>query len=267
MQVPINSLLRMPPAIVHGVQRLSIAEFAPAPVENLLAYPGKRPDRSFFHDSGEFWMLEEREDSLVDLFSSGRSLSANERIPVLCIGSNSNPAQIHHKFRGLSGDSLVVFLKARLFGAEPVYAGHVARYGAIPATIERAEGSKSTVLALLTPKQLQHLSQSEGSNYNLALIRDIEVMAEFVGRIKEAFAFVSKKGVLSIDSGPVPLNSYTQQDVLEVVIQRTGSFSSLGSYLGNPGVLRQALEDKIGQSGLRQRHQIRHRNCPCLVDT
>jgi len=203
-------------------------------------------------------MLDQGSDALFDLFTSRGLPGPEGRVPVLCTGSNANPAQIHRKFLGLSGDSLVVFLQAELRGAQPVFAGHVARYGAIPATIEKADVCVGSVLALLTPTQLLHLAKSEGGNYHLGLIRDIEVLPEFIEPVTEPYAFISRKGVLSIESGPIPLSTSTQRDVLDVVMRRTELRNSLEDYLDGPIGLRDDLEQGIDSCGLRQTHTIRH---------
>lgn len=240
------------------VQQLLPGDFGPPPREDPLAYPGERPGTSFVYNAGEFWQLTEGSAFWEGILDANGPANLSERIPVLCSGSNANPAQIDLKFRQLENNDHIVFLQATLSGAQAVYAGHVAHYGAIPATLEESDTTGNSVLGLFTPRQLRHLVSSEHGHYNLVLLSQVKVEAESLGVVHDVFAFLSKKGVLFVEDKTVSLASTSQREVLADLVRRTGIADPLELYLNNITSLREPLEERIGVLDLRRQHRISH---------
>ena len=92
------------------------------------------------------------------------SISTTDRIAVLAIGSNANPAQIRRK--GIAGE--VLLLPTTLQNHLVVHAGHITTYGAVPATVVRwPQASCRVFVAWLTERQVADTTISEHGNYDL----------------------------------------------------------------------------------------------------
>lgn len=221
----------------------------------MLSYPGRTPEGSFVLRDGEVHALPgDGGPAVADRWlKAWDSLPAARRLPVLCLGSNACPPQVQRKLATLEGDRTVVFLRARVHGVRPVYSGHVARYGAIPATGD-AGGAARLFVALYTREQLAATFASEHGSYDLCALE--EVRAELPGgeRLGRAFAFLSTRGVLCLDGGAVPLGALSQEELLQHLLDRCSDAGGVeaADYARRPGRYRRALEGLLREEGLRR---------------
>ncbi|WP_370324499.1 hypothetical protein [Euzebya sp.] len=128
----------------------TVADYGPAPIDVAHAYPGTWPDRAVVVDG----------DRVVPLPRSPHGTDG--RTPIVAIGSNACPAQIHAKTLG----GPVVLTPTVLRDHLVVYAGHMTSYGAIPATVTPWPGASCAVfVSWLTDDQHAVMDTSEGPNY------------------------------------------------------------------------------------------------------
>ena len=128
-----------------------IEDYGPAPLDDPAVYPGMWP-------SGPVMVSA---DAVVPV---PHSISTTDRIAVLAIGSNANPAQIRRK--GIVGE--VLLMPTTLQNHLVVHAGHITTYGAVPATVVRwPQASCQVFVAWLTAQQVADTTISEHGNYDL----------------------------------------------------------------------------------------------------
>ncbi|MEE8602344.1 hypothetical protein [Euzebya tangerina] len=133
------------------------SDFGPAPLDAPAVYPGRWPGGP----------VEVTHDQVVPLRRPLDPLQKMGRTPVLAIGSNACPAQLQRKSLG----DLVYLTPVTIRNHVIVYAGHLTRYGAVPATPMRWAGARSEVfIAWLTQGQQITMDQSENGNYQPVLI-------------------------------------------------------------------------------------------------
>lgn len=251
------------------MQSIDIERFGEAPALLPMTYPGARPKTSFFYTEGRVLTLESDDPAgeARDWLHARDQAPLRSRIAVLCLGSNACPPQIHRKV-GDRETGTILFLRVRVRGVRPVYAGHVARYGAIPATGDRALEPQSLFLALYTPEQLKSTARSEGDSYDLSRLEDAEVTAGASFRVDRPYAFLARRGTLRLfaESGPVPLEDLGQEPLIRSLLKQTHLERTLSfeSYASDPARYRQELESAIEEHGLRRPHRLRHR--PIALD-
>ncbi len=131
-----------------------IEDYGPAPLDVPEVYPGLWPRGAVTVVGVEVTPVPLPTDT------TGRS-------PVIALGSNANPAQLHRKRIG----GVVLLTPTVLHNHLVVYAGHVTRYGAVPATVVRWPGARCEVfLSWLTPDQHRTMDDSEDGNYDRVML-------------------------------------------------------------------------------------------------
>ncbi|HMB55364.1 MAG TPA: hypothetical protein VKU40_18745 [Thermoanaerobaculia bacterium] len=235
--------------------------FGPAPADALLAYPGRTPAVSFLYADGEVQLLPER-----PLAAAGERLATRgsaplaDRLPVLCSGSNANPAQIRRKLADAGGDRDVPVLRARVAGLHAVYAGHVSIYGAIPATLAPVGegtdcGAEEIFVAFYEEAQLARVTASEGNRYVLTRLAGAACCFAGESDVPGPSAFLATAGVLTFDGETaVGVAGTGQRELLERVFERLapGAVPALDDYLAAPRRHRDVLDRAIGEAGLRR---------------
>jgi hypothetical protein len=96
-----------------------------------------------------------------------------------------------------------------------VHSAHVSPYGSVPATIVERERAVARVHVLLVADP-GPLDETE-PNYHRVRLTGLDLVADRIGRIDAADAYVSKWGPLLVDGRPVPLGSRPQGDLLTLV--------------------------------------------------
>lgn len=115
------------------------------------------------------------------------SIGLIDRIPVLAIGSNAYPRQIHDKFSDENTDDTIPLFKGTLSNCEIVFCPYVSAKGYFPVTPRLSWGSHSIAwLMLLTPEQLQIIEKTEPNYHFVRFVSDamrftVESSGEQVG--------------------------------------------------------------------------------------
>jgi len=151
--------------------------------DRAIKYPYPSPNYSFSFSKGQFL--------------KGIHHSLDDRVPILSVGSNRAPLQLHRKFT-FKQDICVT--PAFLFDSDISYAASLSSYGSMPATQWPSVGTKVELNVLwLTKEQLDlmHLTEAVGIAYNFVKMKPGTVKIrdfEFNGDI---YGYVSISGVYS----------------------------------------------------------------------
>lgn len=130
------------------------------------------------------------------------------RTPVLAFGSNRAPERLVQKF-GHLGDHRIPVEAATLTDFDVVYAAHITSYGAVPAMLQRAEGTACRIaVTWLDDDQLpiMHESEMSAANYVYARLDDVALVLDGGARMDHAFCYIGTRGHLTAeDRAPYPL--------------------------------------------------------------
>lgn len=129
------------------------------------------------------------------------------RTPVLAYGSNRSPEQLRQKF---GSQEKIPVENAVLAEHDAVFSAHIARYGAIPATIHSAPGTcVSLSVTWLDDAQLElmHASEITDRNYRVAALSGSLVTLDRGGELAEVLVYVSRRGFFVHGDGPVALSA------------------------------------------------------------
>ena len=190
-----------------------IKNFSPAPIQEPMAYPGKRPQVSFVFEKEsiipirikdgkkiEESLILKNEDDKITLekyLEQSETTSLKDRYMIIGYGSNVNPAQLQLKFENVQG--IIPVLKGKLKDFDVVYAAFFSPYAAIPATIEQAKGTTVEVWAnFLDKKQMEIMDKTEGREKSYWLVKiDTEIILENGERFSPVYSYLATSGVLS----------------------------------------------------------------------
>lgn len=160
------------------------------------AYPFDPPASSFVLEDGAVRALDPRE-AWPDV--AGRR-------PVLACGSNQSPARLRQKFT--NGEGPVLVTKVTVEDLDAVFAAHIASYGAVPATLIPAPGTRvSLAITWLTPLQerVMHATEAVGVIYDYVRLAGIAAALEDGRRVEPVYAYVNRRGALLLDGSPQAL--------------------------------------------------------------
>jgi hypothetical protein len=148
----------------------------------------------------------------VLLEKQGRPITG-DRFPVVSVGSNAAPAQLHGKFVRKGVRPLVPLVNAKVFGMAAGVSAHVSRAGYIPGTgVLLSGGVASLFVAWLDVDELQVIDASEPNYYRVLLDGSIyPVVLPSGERLGACSLYVSKWGCLvGRDGNPRPLASQNE---------------------------------------------------------
>jgi hypothetical protein len=207
-----------------------VREYTPEALEQALAYPWKRPARSYLLRGAEVQLL-------ADLEPQERKLTvdthARERHPIIAFGSNAAPERLELKFAHFPDevDRSLLVLAGELHGFDVGPAASIAPYGAMPATLfeSPATAVRAAVLWLTVP-QVTQLTWSEVP-YRLGRLDAARFVVESEEiEVDRVFAFIHRFGSLCIDGAPVALAAvpgsrrnqpaWTQEELLNEMARR-----------------------------------------------
>lgn len=157
------------------------------------SYPYDFPEHSFTYQDGA---LRAFDPALTD-----------KRTPVLAIGSNQSPHRLTQKF-GDDASHVIPVQRAQLTDFDVVFSAHISGYGAVPAMLQTSPGATVAIaVTWLTDEQLEimHATEIVGANYWFAQLQEVTVTLDDGAIHHQAFAYLSSKGHLNIDSAPVAL--------------------------------------------------------------
>lgn len=215
-----------------------------------LAYPFPRPLHDFLMIDGRSYAIEaipsgaarsdvarwtvrrgvERLEAAPLLAEAGVVETRFESLePVIAVGSNASPLQLARKFHHLPGE-LAVCLTARVRDVVSVYAGHIAPYGSIPATLAEAEEATSQLIVnfLSAPLMAQmHATENLGEHYALTEVHALTYERRDAPAVRPSLAYASEAPALpfriaGLESEGSALPALSQWEIQDHVIQRLG---------------------------------------------
>jgi hypothetical protein len=133
-----------------------------------------------------------------------------ERVAVLAYGSNAAPEQLARKFARFGSDVAIPLVRGRLVGVDVVYAPHVARYGAIPATLAPSPATSVSIALLhLTAAQVKRMHETELSagNYVYGELSGASWTSEIGAAPARMTAYVAVHGALGLTGAPLALEA------------------------------------------------------------
>jgi hypothetical protein len=214
--------------------RIEGSEYAVAPRDDPLVYPGRIPDYSFIYLGEHFHQLDVTEGRRVGkariLWSKDRpkdipvrgasksldncllrlnTTSLDWRYPVLAYGSNASPSQLQRKLSSRGGGSVVPVVRATVLGLDVVYSAHMSPYGAIPATLIASSGAEVMLhVTFLDDTQLRLMDATEPNYVRVRICgNEFPLTLESGETLSEYYAYLSRYGTLLFDNHPVRLAS------------------------------------------------------------
>ena len=229
-----------------------------ASIDRALAYPYAAHDRDYLFENG----------TVTDL---SPTIDLTGLTPVAAVGSNRAPEQLARKFDGMDVSIPVTRLTAR--DVDVVHAAHMARYGAIPATLAPSPGTEAELwITWLDATALDHMDRTEsiGVNYDRVTL----VLSAAPGHRpapERVVVYAARRGLLAIDAAPVALAAVPargrrfaalhQHEVLSQLHQWHGpreSFETwLADHIGDPG---QPRRERLTRSLARTAIKVTHRD-------
>jgi hypothetical protein len=206
----------------------------PAPRTDPLTYPGRWPPRSILHTDQALLPLDMLADRPLGLARVGRattldemlllcgSARADERTPVLAVGSNASPAQLRHKYRPAGIPSVMPMVRAWVEGLAAGVAPVVARAGYVPATpVLGPDLGDELFVQWLDPAQLARLDATEG-NYRRVLLAagdpsdgGVRITLPSGEVLGTCHVYTCTRGSLTLDPLATPLRLTDQASLLE----------------------------------------------------
>ncbi|MFI1800922.1 hypothetical protein ACH427_26705 [Streptomyces sp. NPDC020379] len=136
------------------------------------------------------------------------SATAGRRHPVVAVGSNASPAQLHHKLARRGLPTTVPMVPVRVRGIGVGCSGHIGRHGYVAAAPYAEPGAELTlVISWLDTAQLREVDRTE-FNYRRALLPGARfpMLMPSGEALGGAYLYVSLHGVLTdtADGRPLP---------------------------------------------------------------
>lgn len=140
-------------------------------------YPGRRPPDSFVHDDATGWFLDRQwrvgDEHLDDWLDKHNAPGLNDRVPVLCYGSNVCPSKITWLRASLGLKGPAILLRARCRDLAAVWASGLRVVDdQRPATLAAMPGNvEDHAIWLATRDQVEVLDRCEGRGERYRLAR------------------------------------------------------------------------------------------------
>jgi hypothetical protein len=173
-----------------------------------LDYPGSRPVTSYVYLDHLVAPLKDSSRSGVLIGTSSGDLHLDEflkahdfvplseRFAVLAVGSNACPGRLEEKFNGNDHEPVIV-LKGWITNVDSIYAGWLADYGALPATIAESPGTDLEVWAtLLTRSQLKIMNDSERLDDDYVLVSVTSPLRTGGGKVERIYAYFDRRALV-----------------------------------------------------------------------
>lgn len=206
--------------------KITDSPYSIAPRDDPRVYPGAIPPFSYVFAGDKIFPFDEL--SLARFLSQRGSAPLENRIPVLAIGSNANPAQLQRKF---GNEAVIPVLKARVSNLDAVYSCHMSGYGAVPATFIAAQGIETALhITFLDEGQLAIMDQTEDVNYDRVRLDGARFPVTLEDTLPQCEAYQSRWGALvlgdsvfrltSVAGGGTPFPPATEIEILERLIKQ-----------------------------------------------
>lgn len=161
------------------------------------------------------------------------------RQPILAIGSNGAPRQLHRKFAEVAfadpthPDGSIPVTACVATGIDAVYAAFVAGYGSIPATSCESPGTEvATFVTWLTPRQLDRMNQTESLGTSYLLEPASSVVVPELGRVDDALGYVAVVGPALIDGSPVAIAAVSAENRQFRAMSQTEIWAHVAQVMG-----------------------------------
>jgi hypothetical protein len=180
-------------------------EYEQEALRHALGYPWERPGGSFRLSDAGVEPLERMSPAERDETIGEYSAGAEERLPLLAIGSNGAPDVLRRKFAHFPepGDRSVLALTGRLHEFDVGFAAQPALYGSLPATLFPSPGTAvCTTVLWVSATQFTQLAWSELS-YRLGRLETRFEVDEGGAAFEEVVVFVSRFGAFRVGGEPV----------------------------------------------------------------
>ncbi|WP_461030298.1 hypothetical protein, partial [Streptomyces sparsus] len=196
---------------------LAALGFAGAPLLEPLRYPGRLAEAPLLLSGGRLRAL--------------RGFPVADRVPVLAVGSNGSPAQVHHKLTRAGVSDTVPMAPVRVRDLEVGLSGHVSRPGYVAASPRWAPGrTASVVLTWLTPGQLAVVDAGESLNYRRVVLSSADfpvLLPDGTAAVTGAVhLYVGMRGVLTDPAGH-PRPGGSQAAVLSALLADSARLRAL----------------------------------------
>ncbi|MGW3426850.1 hypothetical protein ACWDHW_02660 [Streptomyces melanosporofaciens] len=205
--------------------------FADTPAKHPLTYPGRPITRPTLLTAGELWELTptpggrlgtwtvdtdpgagptENPEPLDTLLTALGHPPTPHRHPVIAVGSNASPAQLHHKLSRPGHPATVPMVPVDVHGIAVGCSAHIGRYGYVASAPYTAPGARTPlVIGWLDTEQLAAVDATEYPNYRRVLLPGTEypMVMPSGERLGGAYLYVGERGVLMSPDGterPLP---------------------------------------------------------------
>jgi hypothetical protein len=231
------------------------------PLGHPLEYPGRPPAESGLLTGDHFVPLQEEHgvppgsrrlgapggEPLDDALRRMRRPVVAERHPVLAVGSNGSPAQLHRKLAGRTG-VLVPMTYVAVGGLVPGVSAHVSRPGYVPAAPVLLRGATGRLVLLwLDDAQLAVVDATEPNYHRIALPAEVTVSLDGAGPLTGCRVYAGRHGCLTDRSGR-PFRLTGQAALLSGLL---ADLPELGRLIGARGP-EEFVETLRGDEGLRE---------------
>jgi len=186
--------------------------------QDLLDYPGKRPEGNYFTDGEYVFDLPDSVDEAmteVDSYLLSKNLPLlKDRIPVIAYGANANPsAMVDKMLKYITPESTIELdtlktipmFKATVQDSAAVWHGRPGQSGGIFAELYQGEEVKGEAIdsyvQMLTEEQLALLHTTEGATYAVSVVHDVEVGDHVIS----AIAYTAGESSILIDENKSPI--------------------------------------------------------------
>ncbi|MET7936850.1 hypothetical protein [Streptomyces sp. NPDC005322] len=192
---------------------LSALGFADVPALRPLTYPGRPVTVPTLLIGGELWDLEPAPGGRLGTWPAGGpsrepldallarlgEASTGERHPVIAVGSNASPAQLHHKLTRPDRPAVVPMIPVEVEGIAVGCSAHIGRYGYVASAPHTAPATRTPlVVSWLDADQLRAVDATEHPNYRRTLLpgADFPMTLPSGERLGGGYLYVGVCGVL-----------------------------------------------------------------------
>ncbi|MFE2184441.1 hypothetical protein [Streptomyces sp. NPDC059455] len=203
--------------------------FADIPAQQPLTYPGRPITHPTLLTTGELWDLtptpgplgtwtvsprpgnnEAPQEPLDAVLTRLGHPPTPHRHPVIAVGSNASPAQLHHKLSRPGHPATVPMVPVDVHGIAVGCSAHIGRYGYVASAPYTAPGARTPlVISWLDAEQLAAVDATEYPNYRRVLLPGSQypMVMPSGERLRGAYLYVGERGVLMSPDGterPLP---------------------------------------------------------------
>ena len=167
--------------------------------------------------------------TLDQMLDEAGGTAVGKRHPVIAVGSNAAPGQLHHKLSRLGLPAVVPMTTLRVSGLGVGVSAHVARNGYVAnSPFADPGGEADVVLTLLDADQLQAVDATELPRYRRVLLSgaDFPMMLPSGERLDAGYLYVNAEGVLA-DADGKPRLPGVQTALLAELLQRSARLRQL----------------------------------------